>query len=186
VFIPNTWDTMSMDKWLEKENADSKPERVYTKEEIEGGKKKRILELVGKKSAENNPKKKPSEKEEPPSDFFTYILEFKTWLSQRTYIKGDLDKLEIWIKNLYNKLDIEGSEEGIKNNKKTNKKPLSEQFKRIPPKFIEEKMRLAISKKLRGTKGTSSDAYYIRKLKGIIQEKLKEAEYYEVLKKILE
>jgi len=175
-----------MDKWISKDKSGEKAEKVYTKEELEEGKKKRILELTGKQPAKKTQKKKTPEKEEPPSDFLSYILEFKKWLSQRTYIKGDIDKLEIWIKNLYNKLDLEEKEEGKKTNEKKNKVQLSEKFKRIPPKFIEEKMRLAITKKLRGTKGTSSDAYYIRKLKGIIQEKLKEAEYYEILKKILQ
>ena len=176
---------MSLDKFLSKDKSEKKLEKVYTKEEIEEGKKKRISELVGKKSVGKTPKKESSEKQEHLSDFLSYFLEFKDWLSQRSYIKGDLDKIEIWIRNLYNKLDLEETEEE-KNLKIKAKLQRSEQFKSIPPNFLEEKMRLAISKKLRGTKGTSSDAYYLRKLKGTIREKLKEADYYKILKSILD
>ena len=33
--------------------------------------------------------------------FLDKIIEFKEWLNQRTYLKGDIDKIETWIKNLY-------------------------------------------------------------------------------------
>jgi hypothetical protein len=35
-------------------------------------------------------------------------------------------------------------------------------------------------------KKTNSDNYYLRKLKSIVREKLKEAEYYQILRDILE
>ena len=66
------------------------------------------------------------------------------------------------------------------------KSELCNQFKKIPHNFLDEKTRVAINKKMRGTKRTNSDNYYLRKLKTMVQEKLKEASYYEILKKILE
>jgi len=63
---------------------------------------------------------------------------------------------------------------------------LIEQFRTIPPTFLDEKTRIAINKKLNGTKRTSSDNYYLRKLQSLIREKLNEAEYYELLKSILD
>ena len=112
-------------------------------------------------------------------------MKFQKWLSKRTYIKGDLDNIETWIKNLYGKIQLETLQEE-KTEKKLEGKSLIEQFKRIPPKFLDEKTRIAINKKLHGRKKTSSDSYYLRKLKTIILEKLKEATYYEMLRNILE
>ena len=63
---------------------------------------------------------------------------------------------------------------------------LIEQFRTIPPTFLDEKTRIAINKKLNGTKRTSSDNYYLRKLKSLVREKLDEASYYELLKTILD
>ena len=100
-------------------------------------------------------------------------------------MKGDLDKIEAWINNLYLKLGSEANE--ISNEeKKSIKSQLKEEFKQIPVNFLDEKTRIALNKKLNGTKKTSSDAYYLRKLKSLIQEKLKEAKYYETLRKIVE
>ncbi|GAH14295.1 unnamed protein product, partial [marine sediment metagenome] len=44
----------------------------------------------------------------------------------------------------------------------------------------------AKNKKLKGMNKTNSDNYYLRKLKSIVREKLKEAEYYAILRDILE
>jgi len=43
-----------------------------------------------------------------------------------------------------------------------------------------------LNKKLKGIKRTNSDNYYLRKLKIIIKEKLKDAEYYNIIRDILE
>jgi hypothetical protein len=59
-------------------------------------------------------------------------------------------------------------------------------YKSIPVKFLDEKTRIALNKKLRGMKRTNSDNYYLRKLKIIVKEKLKDAEYYNILRDILE
>ena len=66
------------------------------------------------------------------------------------------------------------------------KKLLIEEYKSIPPKFIDENTRIALNKKIRNMKRTNSDNYYLRKLKKIIQEKINEAKYYKCLEKILE
>ncbi|MFX1299071.1 MAG: hypothetical protein ACFFD2_29955 [Promethearchaeota archaeon] len=118
-------------------------------------------------------------------DFLNNILEFKNWLNQRNYLKGDLDKIEIWIKNLYKKIEIEIEQES-KLTLINDRKELIEKYKKIPPKFLDDKTRIALNKKLYNSKKTSSDYYILRKLKETVNEKLKEAEYYHILRFILE
>ncbi|MFX1498611.1 MAG: hypothetical protein ACFFBH_13890 [Promethearchaeota archaeon] len=171
---------MSIKKWLEDEKigeAKKRREEKYnklSKTDQNQLKKKKVQDLVKRDDKDKN--------NSPKSDFLNDIIKFNDWLNQRNYIKGDIDKIEIWIRNLYSKLalDIESTLQG------TEDKKLKEQYKQIPPTFLDEKTRIAISKKLRNVSRTSSDSYYLRKLNQIIKEKLKEAEYYEILRKILE
>ena len=86
------------------------------------------------------------------------------------------------IQNLQKKISLEGKTKERKNMRTH----LIEQFRTIPPRLLDEKTRIAINKKLYGTKRTSSDNYYLKKLKSLIREKLNEASYYELLKKILD
>ena len=113
------------------------------------------------------------------------VVEFKNWLNSRTYLRGDLDRIEAWIANLSH---IAKSVNAQKSDldKSKNKSQVRERYKKIPIKFLDEKTRIAINKKIHGAKKTSSDNYYLRKLKIVIKEKLKESEYYEILKNILE
>ena len=175
---------MSIDKWLSKSNSKEKQEKIdniynaLPEEEVQDLKKRSIRELTKKN------KKKQVEKVDTKG-ILSDIIKFKEWLNQRTYLKGDLDKIEIWINNLSNKLSLEH-----KNNKnqtsKNKRSRLIEQFRKIHPKFLDEKTRVAINKKLNGIKRTNSDNYYLRKLKAVIKEKLHDASYYEVLKEIVE
>jgi hypothetical protein len=178
---------MSMDKWLsetDSKDRKKKPERNYSEKEVLDGKKRKISELIGNKPKKKEVKKKAEEISES-DDFLSYFIEFRNWLNKRTYLKGDLDNIETWVKNLYSKIQSESIQE-LKSIEKTEKKSLIEQFKRVPPKLLDEKIRVALSKKLHGRQKTKSDNYYLRKLKTMVQEKLKEARYYEILKKILE
>ncbi|MFX1437763.1 MAG: hypothetical protein ACFFAA_11300, partial [Promethearchaeota archaeon] len=111
------------------------------------------------------------------------IIEFKEWLEQRTYLKGDLDKLVMWIKNLNSIISL-SAERRERATLYDEKKKIIEKYKEIPPKFLDEKIRIAINKLISGTQRTSSDNYYIRKLKNMLKEKLKEAEYYDILDKL--
>ena len=174
---------MSIDKWLnEKNGVDKKKiEEIFKKlpeEKVDELKKKKIRQLT--RDREKIKDEKPDQ-----NDFFNYFIEFKEWLNQRTYLKGDLDKIAIWIENLYNKLISEMSKYA-KSFDKSNKTMLIEKYRIIPPNFLDEKTRIALSKKIHGKERTNSDNYYLRKLKSTIQTKLKEAEYYEILKKILD
>lgn len=171
---------MSIDKWLSEE--DSKEERIKREKafkslsegEIKELKKKKIRNMVRKdeqKSAESSENDK----------IIDEILEFKEWLNQRTYLKGDIDKIETWIKNLHLKVQTH-----ISNKENSNsKKKLIEDYKKIPPSFLDEKTRVAINKKIHGTVRTNSDNYYLRKLKKTVQEKLNESKYYEILNSLL-
>jgi len=178
---------MSMDKWLSSDKITGekgKTPKKYTQEEIQEGKKRKIEELIG------NPSKtiKKNTINHPPiieDDFLAYFMEFKNWLDQRTYLKGDIDKIETWIKNLYAKIESKNIQEE-KIIEISERKKLIEDFKRVPPKLIEEKIRIALNKKLHRREKTNSDTYYLKKLKKIIQEKLREARYYEILKRILD
>ena len=174
---------MSIDKWLSEK--DSKEERIrrekafkrLSEDEVKDLKKKKIRDVV-KKEVKKTHEVSESDK------FLQDIIEFKDWLNQRTYLKGDIDKIETWIRNLYSTINYE-SEKKAESTHYNGKKKMIERYKEIPTNFLDEKTRVAINKKIRGTNRTNSDNYYLRKLKKNIQEKLKEAEYYEILDKIL-
>ncbi|MHA1255056.1 MAG: hypothetical protein ACTSPS_05580 [Promethearchaeota archaeon] len=174
---------MSIDKWLSESDPKKreKLEKVYNalpEEKVQDLKKKSIRELT---------KKKEKEKADDPKtiDILDDILEFKEWLNQRNYLKGDIDKIEIWINNLSKKLNRE-REKNIKESIKDNRGQLIQQFRKIPFNFLDEKTRIAVNKKLHGQKRTNSDNYYLRKLKAEAKEKLYEASYFEILKAIIE
>ena len=171
---------MSIDKWLNEKY--SKEERIkrekafkkLTRDEVQRLKKKKIRDMVKKEASENSEIDK----------LLHQIIEFKNWLNQRTYLKGDLEKIEIWIKNLNSIVSL-SSERIEKLSSNNEKKKIIEKYKEIPPKFLDEKVRIAINKLIHGTKRTNSDNYYIRKLKSLLKEKLKEAEYYDILDKLI-
>ncbi|MFX1346630.1 MAG: hypothetical protein ACFFBC_02590 [Promethearchaeota archaeon] len=174
---------MSIDKWLSKK--DSKEEemrrekafRNLSEDEVRDLKKKKIRNIVEKgeqKSGDTFENDK----------FLQEILKFKKWINQRTYLKGDIDKIETWITNLYSSIKYE-AELKAESIDIDNKKNIIEDYKKIPPKFLDEKIRIAINKKIHGMTRTNSDNYYLRKLRSIIKEKLIESNYYEILDKIL-
>lgn len=174
---------MSIDKWLSESDPKKreKLEKVYNelpKEKVQDLKKKSIRELTKKREIEKVDDSKTK-------GILDDILEFKEWLNQRNYLKGDIDKIEIWINNLSKKLNRE-REKNIKESIKDNRGQLIQQFRKIPFNFLDEKTRIAINKKLHGQKRTNSDNYYLRKLKAEIKEKLYEASYFEILKTIIE
>jgi len=174
---------MSIDKWLNEK--DSKEERIkrekvfkqLSKEEVQELKKKKIREMVKKEEQKTS---EISEREK----ILQQIIEFKDWLNQRTYLKGDFEKVEMWIKNLYSMISL-ASNQKEKLALYNQKKKLIEKYKEIPPKFLDEKIRVAINKLIHGAKRTNSDNYHIRKLKSNLKEKLKEAEYYDLLDKLI-
>ncbi|MHA2288138.1 MAG: hypothetical protein ACXABG_05065, partial [Promethearchaeota archaeon] len=158
-----------------------KREEVYkslSKEEQEDLKQQKIRDLVHKtKQTEILSDKK--------KDLLNNVIEFKDWLDKRTYIKGDIERIETWIENLHyilrSNIEIQNSSLGDEE-----KKTLIQNYKAIPVNFLNEQYRIAINKKLKGMKKTNSDNYYLRKLKTTVREKLKEAEYYEILRDILD
>ena len=175
---------MSIEKWLDDEatiEERKKREEIYkslSKEEKHDLKQKKVRDLV----------KKVKQKEiisDERKDLLTKVIEFKEWLDNRTYIKGDIERIETWIETLYILLH-ESLEKQNGHYDEDGKKSLVQDYKSIPVNFLDEKTRIAINKKLKGMKRTNSDNYYLRKLKSTVREKLKEAEYYEILRAILE
>ena len=172
---------MSIDKWLGDSKEKEKLDKIYNSlppDKVQELKKKSIQELIKK-----NKEKKIENVE--IKGVLDDILEFKQWLNQRNYLKGDIDKIEIWINNLSKKLNRE-REKNIKESIKDNRGQLIQQFRKIPFNFLDEKTRIAVNKKLHGQKRTNSDNYFLRKLKAEIKEKLYEASYFEILKAIIE
>ena len=175
---------MSMDKWLDddetKENKKKRNE-IYSSlsnEEKNDLSKQKIRELVKKDEI-------TSSFDESRNDFLTKVLEFKDWLDNRAYIKGDVERIQTWVENLYSMVNI--SINFLNKTKFNNREEtLINRYKSIPVKFLEEKTRIALNKKLKGIKKTNSDNYYLRKLNNIVKEKLKDAEYYAILRDILE
>ena len=174
---------MSIDKWLNEK--DSKEERIrrekafksLSTQEVKDLKKKKIRDMVQKDDQKTN---EVSERDK----FLDNIVEFKNWLNQRTYLKGDLANIETWIKNLYSIVNYQ-PELKVESANYSEKRKFIEKYKEIPPTFLDEKTRVALNKLIHDTTRTNSDNYYLRKLKKILKEKLKEAEYYEILDKIL-
>jgi len=175
---------MSMDKWLDddetKENKKKRNE-IYSSlsnEEKNDLSKQKIRELVKKGRSTNR-------FDESRTSFLAKVLEFKDWLDNRSYIKGDIERIQTWIENLHSMVDISiyfQNKVGFINGEEN----LIDSYKSIPVKFLDEKTRIALNKKLKGIKRTTSDNYYLRKLKIIVKEKLKDAEYYIILRDILE
>ena len=174
---------MSIDKWLTKKGSkeeELRREKAFkrlSEDEVKDLKKQKIRNIIQKKPQITS--------EDPVTErFLNSIVEFKEWLNQRTYLKGDIEKIETWINILYSRIKYE-TEEKQKSIKNYDKKKLVEDYKKIPPKLLDEKTRIALNKLIYGTKRTNSDNYYIRKLKNIIKDKLNEATYYEILGKVL-
>jgi len=171
---------MSIDKWLkEKEGKEvkEKKEKIFRNLSDE-----KILDL--KKEAIRKITKKDSKDDKENillDDFYLSILEFKEWISSRKYLKGDLDKIESWIRILYKKISANDHDE--KSNKRLE---LKKKFRKIPPELLDQRIRVALNKKLQGVKRTSSDNYYLRKLRNFVEDKLKEANYYIIIKEILD
>ncbi|MFX1379182.1 MAG: hypothetical protein ACFFA4_08805 [Promethearchaeota archaeon] len=172
---------MSIDKWLN--GKDPKEERIkrdkafkqLSKEEVQELKKKKIRDIV---------EKEEEKRDDPETDkLLQQIIEFKEWMDQRTYLKGDLEKIVVRIQNLNSIISV-SSEHREGSALHSEKKKLIEKYKTIPPKFLDEKIRVAINKLISGTQRTSSDNYYLRKLKNTLKEKLREAEYYDILDKL--
>ncbi|MFX1444708.1 MAG: hypothetical protein ACFFHV_14945 [Promethearchaeota archaeon] len=171
---------MSIEKWLSK---DSKEKREKIEKLYKELPKEKVLELKKKKIQDLKKKNREEEVDKIETDsIISDIIEFKNWMNQRTYLKGDLDKIAVKIQNLNRKLTLRNKELQLNDTKVH----LIKQFRKIPPKFLDERTRIAINKKLNGAKRTNSDNYYLRKLKSTIGEKLNEANYYELLKVILE
>ena len=175
---------MSIEKWLDDEatiEERKKREEIYkslSKEEKSDLKQRKVRDLV----------KRVKQNEiisEERRDLLTKVIEFKDWLDNRTYIKGDMERIETWIENLYillrESLDNQNS-----HNSEDGRKSIIQNYKSIPVNFLDEKTRIALNKKLKSMKKTNSDNYYLRKLKSTVRTILKEAEYYEILRVILE
>jgi hypothetical protein len=175
---------MSMDKWLDdKDTTEEKKLREDTyaklsKEERKDLKVQKIRKIVQKNENASN-------KNDKKTEFLNSVIEFKDWLINRSYIKGDLERIETWVANLY--LILTASlEQQREASGEFSKKNLLNNYKSIPVNFLDEKTRIALNKKLKNTTKTTSDNYYLRKLKNLVKEKLKEAEYYEILRDILD
>ena len=172
---------MALNKWLSDPEIEEKRKR---KEEMYKALPDQQIKELKKESIRKIVKE---EKEEVPTEDFSDnilndVIEFKNWVDSRTYLKGDTEKIETWIKILYKKM--------VSINKVLNKdnydQDLVEDFRKIPVDFLDEQTRLAVIKKLRNTKRTNSDNYFLRKLKMIVEIKLIEAKYYKILKSILD
>ncbi len=173
-----------MDKWLgDKDTSEEKKLREDTyaklsKEERKDLKVQKIRKIVQKNENASN-------KNDKRTEFLNSVIEFKDWLINRSYLKGDLERIETWVANLY--LILTASLEQQKEaSGEFSKKNLLNNYKSIPVNFLDEKTRIALNKKLKNTTKTTSDNYYLRKLKNLVKEKLKEAEYYEILRDILD
>ncbi|MBY9011425.1 MAG: hypothetical protein KGD70_03535 [Candidatus Lokiarchaeota archaeon] len=175
---------MSIEKWLDDEatiEERKKREEIYkslSKEEKNDLKQQKARDLA------QRAKEKGIISDER-KDLLNKVIEFKDWLDIRTYIKGDIERIETWIETLYILLR-ESLENQDNHDNEDGKKGMIDDYKSIPVDFLDEKTRIALNKKLRGMKKTNSDNYYLRKLKTIVREKINDVKYYYILRDILE
>lgn len=188
---------MTIDKWLsqgEREQNKEIKEEKNPSSQAESSKvppeqKDQLMKKSIKKLINRNDETTPDLCERSMEDdyFLKRILEFKNWLNNRTYLKGDRRKIVRWIIGLYSIIEDEERNSPVASKSPTNKRQeLMERFRNIPPRLLDEKTRVAINKKLNGRKRTSSDNYYLRKLKKNIHQKLKKLKYYRILQEITE
>lgn len=174
---------MSLEKWItgKQEETDKKKREEIFQNLPE--KEKLDLKKQGIKNLIKNEKTKAEKGAEIP-DLLKDVKELKDWLNSRTYLQGDMEKIETKLTNIYKKMihskipEITGKDSHFMRN-------LRDKYNEIPIDFLDEKTRIAVNKRLRGMKRNNSDNYYLRKLQNEIKEKLKEAEYYHILKEIL-
>ncbi|MBY9005920.1 MAG: hypothetical protein KGD63_04095 [Candidatus Lokiarchaeota archaeon] len=172
---------MKIDKWLsDPKYVENQRKRNEFFKTLSQDKKKELKEKSIKKIL-----KKEEKVSEPPDDFLEKIIEFKQWLNNRNYLKGDKDKIEVWISNLFRIKQTKAKESEIKSSHEQ-KEELIKAFRRIPVNLLDEKIRMAITKKLHGYERTRTDNYYLGKFKNTIHEKLNELKYYRILKNIIE
>ncbi|TFF99200.1 MAG: hypothetical protein EU541_05530 [Promethearchaeota archaeon] len=188
---------MTIDKWLserqEEKNRDcndknksvsSEKSRKISPEKENQLKKKSIAKLIGNK---NGTLSNPIHQSDENDYFLKRVIDFNEWLNNRTYLKGDRPKIVRWISILNTIVEEEKRHTKKDVSKQINKKQeLIKKFRIIPPRLIDEKTRIALNKKLNGRERTSSDNYYLRKLKKNLKEKLKEFKYYKILEEIVE
>ncbi|MBD3197758.1 MAG: hypothetical protein GF317_22085 [Candidatus Lokiarchaeota archaeon] len=180
---------MSIDKWLsDEEDLKKKQQREELYNKLSDEKKKHLKKESIKKILEKQNKKKTSKKKQEGLDhfFLNKVMEFQDWIGKRTYLKGDIHQIETWISNLNRILETSKKNKKKELNKKERRDLLIQSFREIPPKFLDEKTRIAINKKLHGYEKNNSDNYYLRKLKKKVQDKIKEFKYYKILQEILE
>ena len=139
---------MSIDKWIDDEDTieeKKKREEIYnslSKEEKKDLKQQKIRNLV----------QKSKEKEllsSKSKNLLDKVIEFKDWIENRTYIKGDIERIETWVENL-NILLRESLESQTMQNKEERTKTVIQDYKSIPVNFLDEKTRIALNKKLKG------------------------------------
>jgi hypothetical protein len=173
---------LSDEEWLEKKRKRDQTYKKLSKEEKKELELKSIKNLIGEEEDDSDEELRENQVKE--DYFLEKIVEFKEWLDSRTYLKGDKSKIEMWVSNLHRILHI--NHHKANKPKEKSKKELIKDFRRIPPDFLDEQIRIAINKKLRGQERTRSDNYYLRKLRKEIEEKLKELKYYKILEDILD
>ena len=174
---------MSIDKWLKQDKGEDSNKKVEFDKKIQ---EQQLKEVKNKKLQQLKREIKEKKTSRSDSDdFLSYFIEFRDWLNKRTYLKGDLEEIATWINNLYNKLNFEVPHNDDEDDDAI-RLDLKKQYKKIPLSFLDDKTRIAINKIVYGQNRSNSDNYYVKKLNLEIQDKLKEAEYYHILKKILE
>ena len=172
---------MSIYKWLDDEETKQKKKEKdeyfnsLPKEKVQDLKKKSIKKVIQSNNIETIT-------DNTSNELIQDIIEFKNWLDTRTYLKGDMDRIETWIRILNRRIEFMNRDL----NKENERSELIEKFRKLPIDFLEEKERIAINKKLKGIKMTSSDSYYLRKLKLKVESKLAYAKYFLTIKRILD
>ncbi len=188
---------MTIDKWISKEtskndndkNKDNsmnyrKGSKTLTEKKKEDLVRERISNVLDQRNT-SLPKEAPNISQE--DYFLKRIIEFYDWLNNRIYLQGDRGKIKQWITSLYKIIEEEKRINSKMSKSDGNREhELNKKFRTIPPRLIDEKTRVALQKKLRWTETTSSDDYYLRKLKTEMQEKLKELKYLKILKDIIQ
>lgn len=117
------------------------------------------------------------------SEFLNELARFKTWISTRTYLKGDFDTAGTMVTALatiYAKIRDPAQENEDKSPSKFQTISTIELYKRVPPDFLPENERKALYRLIKG-KIEKKDYYHLRALQEAADQAAKSFQIYQII-----
>ena len=125
---------------------------------------------------------------ETGNEFLNELDRFKTWISTRTYLKGDFDTAGTMVTalaHIYAKIRDLPLENVHKSQSKLQNITTIELYKRVPPDFLPENERKALFRLIKG-KVEKKDYYHLKALQGAADQAAKTHQIYKVILEIID